>query len=105
MVKRGRWLLIVAGCLLLVGPLLWDLGRPPAAQVTARWLLAGIDLYQASLSPLMGSIGARCRFQPTCSHYAEAVIRRDGALEGGRRAIWRVMRCGPWTPLVTPDPP
>ena len=106
MVKRGRWLLLVAFCLLLVGPLLlWDLGRPPASQMTARWMLAGIDLYQATLSPLLGTIGVHCRFQPTCSHYAEAVIRRDGALEGGWRAIWRVMRCGPWTPPSTLDPP
>jgi putative component of membrane protein insertase Oxa1/YidC/SpoIIIJ protein YidD len=33
------------------------------------------------------------------------VIRRDGALVGSARAGWRVLRCGPWTPAGTPDPP
>ena len=102
----GRlWPVVVAGCLLLLGPLSWDLSRPPEAQQTARWMLSGIALYQVTLSPLLGKGGLRCRFRPSCSHYAAAVIRRDGALEGGSRAIWRVMRCGPWTPPATLDAP
>lgn len=79
-----------------------DLSRPPTTQLTARLELAAIDLYQATLS---GRLGARCRFEPTCSHYAEAVIRRDGALVGTARTAWRLLRCGPWTPAGTVDPP
>jgi putative membrane protein insertion efficiency factor len=82
-----------------------DLARPPAAQLSARVMLAAIDLYQATLSPRLGRLGARCRFQPTCSHYGEAVIRRDGALVGGAKAAWRILRCGPWTPAGTEDSP
>ncbi|RMH17756.1 MAG: membrane protein insertion efficiency factor YidD [Acidobacteria bacterium] len=82
-----------------------DLSRPPPAQVSARVLLAGIDLYQASLSRWMPAMGVHCRFRPTCSHYAEAVVRRDGALIGGGRAAWRLLRCGAWTPAGTDDPP
>ena len=65
-------------------------------------MLAAIDLYQATLS---GRTGVRCRYQPTCSLYGEAVIRRDGALVGGARTAWRILRCGPWTPAGTKDPP
>ena len=68
-------------------------------------LLAVIELYQATLSVRLGRGGARCRFQPTCSHYGAAVIRRHGALVGGVKTAWRILRCGPWTPAGTEDPP
>lgn len=82
-----------------------DLARPPADQLTARLLLAGIDAYQAVGSPLVRVSGVRCRFQPTCSHYGEGAIRKHGALVGTARTAWRLARCGPWTPAGTIDPP
>lgn len=82
-----------------------DLRRPPAEQLTTRVTLAAIDLYQATLSGRFSRFGARCRFAPTCSIYGEAVVRRHGALVGGAKAAWRILRCGPWTPLGTEDPP
>ncbi len=100
---RGRLLLgfLLAGVMLLAV----DLARPPAAQVTTRAALATIDLYQATLSPRFERLGVRCRFQPTCSHYGEAVIRRHGILVGGAKAAWRILRCGPWTAAGTDDAP
>ena len=82
-----------------------DLSRPPAEQWTARGLLAAIHRYQATLSPHMGQIGVHCRFTPTCSHYGEGAIRKYGALMGTARTAWRILRCGPWTPAGTYDPP
>jgi putative membrane protein insertion efficiency factor len=82
-----------------------DLAQAPERQLSARLLLGGIHLYQQSLSPLMPALGVRCRFTPTCSRYAEAVIRRDGALAGSGKALRRLARCGPWTPAGTVDPP
>jgi len=81
-----------------------DLARAPERQWSGRALLAAIDVYQATLSPLLGKVGARCRFVPTCSHYAADAIGRDGALRGSMRAVARVARCGPWTPMGTVDP-
>ncbi|MDY7095847.1 MAG: membrane protein insertion efficiency factor YidD [Acidobacteriota bacterium] len=100
--RRRRWPWILAALALL---LLLDLSRPPEAQLSAAALLGAIDLYQATLSPRMPGMGVHCRFQPTCSHYGEAVIRRDGALIGSGKALWRILRCGPWTPPGTSDPP
>jgi hypothetical protein len=101
---RRHWRpLLVAGLVLAVLGL--DLARPPADQVSARALLASIDVYQATLSPLLARGGARCRFEPSCSHYAEGAIRKHGALVGAARAAWRVLRCGPWTEAGTVDPP
>lgn len=85
--------------------LIFDLRRSPETQWTAKALLISIDLYQRTLSPHMSAAGVRCRFEPTCSNYAEAVIRRDGALKGSWRTVHRVVRCGPWTPAGTSDQP
>ena len=82
-----------------------DLSRVPEKQLSARALLGAIDLYQATLSPLMPGMGVHCRFEPTCSHYGEESIRRHGALVGSARAAWRILRCGPWTAAGTHDPP
>jgi len=37
-----------------------------------------------------------CRFHPSCSSYAIAVIERDGPWRGGRRALRRLGRCHPF---------
>jgi putative membrane protein insertion efficiency factor len=73
--------------------------------VTAWALTGAIDLYQATLSPLMPRIGVQCRFRPSCSRYAEAAIHKHGALRGTAKAAWRIARCGPWTPAGTVDEP
>lgn len=97
---RLKRLALVLGLLFALDQL-----RAPANQLSARLLLGAIDLYQSTLSPRMPSLGVRCRFEPTCSHFAEGAIRRDGALLGSLRAGWRLLRCGPWTPAGTLDPP
>jgi len=87
------------------GLLALDVARPPADQISARALLAAIDLYQATLSRAMPKLGVRCRFRPSCSRYAEGAVRKYGALVGGARAFGRILRCGPWTPAGTVDWP
>jgi putative membrane protein insertion efficiency factor len=59
-------------------------------------MLGVIRSYQLVLSPLLG--GGVCRFYPSCSEYAAAVIARDGPLRGGWKAVRRLSRC---TPLQT----
>lgn len=82
-----------------------DLSRAPADQWSARVALLAIDAYQATLSKVFARTGTTCRFHPTCSHYAEGAIRKHGALVGSFKAGTRVLRCGPWTPADTHDPP
>lgn len=51
-------------------------------------------LYRTILSPLLHSTGlSNCRFQPTCSEYAEVAIARFGLLRGGWMAVCRLLRC------------
>lgn len=56
-------------------------------------LLFLIRCYQYALSPFLGP---RCRFHPTCSHYACGAIERHGVLKGAWLALKRVLRCHPW---------
>ncbi len=99
---RRRAVIAAAVALLLFAA---DQLQAPERQVSARALLAGIHLYQRTLSPRMPALGVRCRFTPTCSHYAAGAIGKHGALRGGLRAAGRVARCGPWTSAGTIDPP
>ncbi|QOR34105.1 membrane protein insertion efficiency factor YidD [Clostridium sp. 'deep sea'] len=55
-------------------------------------ILQLIKFYQKKVSP---SMGAHCRFRPTCSQYAYEAISRFGLIKGGIKALWRVMRCNP----------
>jgi putative membrane protein insertion efficiency factor len=82
-----------------------DLRRAPADQLTTRAVVTGIHVYQATLSPLYARMGVRCRFTPTCSQYGDVCVRQFGAVRGAWLAFKRVLRCGPWTPMGTVDPP
>lgn len=69
--------------------LLWVAGTP------VRWaMLALIRLYQLTLAAWLGG---QCRFYPSCSHYAREAIVVHGALRGSALAVWRLLRCGPFT--------
>ena len=55
-----------------------------------KYLIRG---YQLAISPLLGP---RCRFYPSCSHYAIEAIETHGALSGVWLTIKRISRCHPW---------
>lgn len=57
-----------------------------------RLVLAVIGSYRRRLSPLLG---ARCRYEPSCSAYAQEAIERFGLIRGTLLAAWRLMRCNP----------
>ena len=67
--------------------------------------ISGIHVYQHALAPIAAHAGARCRMAPSCSHYAETVIARDGLIAGGLKSARRILRCGPWTADGTIDLP
>ena len=48
--------------------------------------------YQLAISPLLGP---RCRFYPSCSHYAKEAIETHGALRGTWLSVKRISRCHP----------
>ncbi|MBI2551380.1 membrane protein insertion efficiency factor YidD [Candidatus Uhrbacteria bacterium] len=73
----------------------------------AVWILV---LYQHTLSPDHGPMKrwfgyGFCRFHPTCSQYAIESLRNRGLMVGGFLAIWRVMRCHPFSRGGIDPPP
>lgn len=65
-------------------------------------------LYQKTLSPALAVLAPSCgcRFAPTCSHYARAVLREHGLLSGLGLTARRLVKCGPWHPGgLDPVPP
>jgi uncharacterized protein len=77
--------------------------EPTPTGAPVRALLIGmIKTYRATLS---GLLGGQCRFDPSCSTYAEEAIRRHGAIRGSVLAVWRVLRCNPFgRPGLDPVP-
>lgn len=53
-----------------------------------------IKLYRKFISPLLPNA---CRFTPTCSEYAIEAIDKFGAIRGSILALWRVLRCNPFS--------
>jgi putative membrane protein insertion efficiency factor len=49
--------------------------------------------YQLCISPFIAS---RCRFYPSCSHYALEALEKHGALRGSWMSIKRLLRCHPF---------
>jgi putative membrane protein insertion efficiency factor len=58
-------------------------------------LLGAVRSYRSWVSPLLG---ARCRFHPSCSAYAEEALTRYGGRRGAWLAVRRLGRCHPFHP-------
>ena len=59
-----------------------------------RVMIKGIRIYQKYLSPLKYT---KCPYYPTCSQYGLEAIEKYGALKGGLMAVWRILRCNPFS--------
>lgn len=65
-------------------------------------LLYLIRIYQKILSPDHGYLkiffpGGYCKYHPTCSDYGHKAIEKYGIFKGVPKAIWRVLRCNPFS--------
>jgi putative membrane protein insertion efficiency factor len=67
----------------------------PTPSFAARIGLIPLRAYRRWLSPLLG---ARCRYYPTCSAYAEQAVTELGLFRGSVVAFWRLLRCNPFSP-------
>ena len=61
----------------------------------AHVLVFLLRVYKRAVSPLLPPA---CRFEPTCSAYAEEAVRRHGARRGASLAVRRLLRCRPGCP-------
>jgi len=61
-----------------------------------------IKVYQKTLSFDHGLIKVffphgYCKYHPTCSEYGYQAIEKYGVFKGGLMALWRVLRCNPFS--------
>ncbi|MCS7021036.1 MAG: membrane protein insertion efficiency factor YidD [Gemmataceae bacterium] len=64
------------------------------SRAVAAFLIGLVRCYQWLLRPLLPL--NLCRFQPTCSEYFIAAVRKYGPLWGTLKGLWRLCRCHPW---------
>jgi len=62
--------------------------------IAQRVVLGLLRAYRRAVSPLLPPA---CRYVPTCSEYAMEAVERYGAIRGSAMAVWRVLRCHPFT--------
>jgi len=58
-------------------------------------LIFFVRAYRAMISVVLPRA---CRFEPSCSVYAEEALTRHGALSGLGLALRRILRCHPFHP-------
>ena len=64
-------------------------------KIVKSLLINGIRFYQKYLSPLKAA--PTCKFYPTCSVYAIEAIEKHGVIKGTMLAVWRILRCNPFS--------
>jgi uncharacterized protein len=62
--------------------------------VASRILVAPIRVYKRVISP---ALPRRCKYHPSCSTYAVQAIESYGILRGSVLAVWRLLRCNPFS--------
>ncbi len=62
-------------------------------QIISFPFIALIRIYQWGISPWLGP---KCRFTPTCSHYAVDALKKYGLFKGSWLAAKRILKCHPW---------
>lgn len=53
-----------------------------------------IKFYRKYISPMKST---KCPYFPSCSEYGMEAIEKYGALKGGALALWRIIRCNPFS--------
>jgi uncharacterized protein len=61
------------------------------------WLLRALRALLIPFQSMVSLTPRTCRYEPTCSHYAEQAIRRHGVVRGTALALRRLGRCHPWS--------
>lgn len=59
-----------------------------------KLLIGLINFYKRYISP---NTVPKCKYTPTCSQYAIDAINKYGAIRGTLKAIWRILRCNPFS--------
>jgi uncharacterized protein len=72
------------------------------SEIPRKPFLLLIRIYQKTISPDHGFLKILfpygfCKYNPTCSDYGYNAIEKYGIVHGGAKAVWRILRCNPWS--------
>ena len=68
----------------------------------SRFAVRFIETYRLRVGP---GLGARCRFEPSCSSYGLEAYQRHGFWKASLKTVWRLLRCNRWNKGPRVDPP
>lgn len=60
----------------------------------AKLIAMPIRFYRKHISPRKAPC---CKYRPTCSEYALQALEEWGAIRGSLMALWRILRCNPFS--------
>lgn len=64
------------------------------SNILKKAFILPIVIYKKLISPLFPRM---CKYYPSCSTYAIQSIQKFGVVRGLILAIWRLLRCNPWS--------
>ena len=83
---------------------IYDVGEENGMYYIVMELVDGITLkkiliflikwYRKYISPMKTT---KCPYYPTCSTYGLEAVEKYGAWKGGLLALWRILRCNPFS--------
>jgi len=59
-----------------------------------KLLIYLIKFYKKYISPMKST---KCPYFPSCSDYGLEAVMKYGAVKGGFLALWRIIRCNPFS--------
>ena len=59
-----------------------------------KFLIYLIKFYRKYISPMKNT---KCPYIPSCSEYGLEAVEKYGALKGSLFALWRIIRCNPFS--------
>ena len=72
----------------------------PSPASHSRPLDLAFTAYKRVLSPVLHALApgsGGCCYQPSCSEYATLALAQHGVARGGAMAVWRLLRCNPFS--------
>lgn len=61
------------------------------------WTLRALRILLMPFQAMVSLTPRTCKYEPSCSHYAEQAVRHHGVVRGLALAGWRLLRCNPWS--------
>lgn len=69
--------------------------RLPEGEGEMKYILIWfVKAWRAVISPWYGPT---CKYYPSCSTYGLEALQLHGAIKGSALAVWRLLRCNPWS--------